>query len=221
MVEKLNKVVHSERRLVQQLARDPSAGEIAAEAEMTTEEVREILRMARPPLSLERPIGEEQEAKLGDFVEDEAAESALETAAVALRRRDLRRVLSSLPERERRVIELRYGLDRARPCTLEEVGQVFGLTRERIRRSKTTPSPSSGHCRRRRRPKTAPDQRRNRRAATLCAHPLALSRQSCRPLDVADEPKGDMHLCKARTFEASRGCLDKTRVPQQTAAVWA
>jgi RNA polymerase primary sigma factor len=133
MVEKLNKVVHSERRLVQQLARDPSAGEIAAEAEMTTEEVREILRMARPPLSLERPIGEEQEAKLGDFVEDEAAESALETAAVALRRRDLRRVLSSLPERERRVIELRYGLDRARPCTLEEVGQVFGLTRERIR----------------------------------------------------------------------------------------
>jgi RNA polymerase primary sigma factor len=133
MVEKLNKVVHSERRLVQQLARDPSAEEIAAEAELTTEEVRQLLRMARPPVSLERPVGEEQEAKLGDFVEDDAAESALETAAIALRRRDLRRVVSALPERERRVIELRYGLDGARPRTLEEVGQVFGLTRERIR----------------------------------------------------------------------------------------
>src|SRR5262249_52084604 len=78
-------------------------------------------------------VGEEQEAKLGDFVEDEAAESALETAAIALRHRDLRRVVSALPERERRVIELRYGLDGARPRTLEEVGRAFGLTRERIR----------------------------------------------------------------------------------------
>ena len=89
--------------------------------------------MARPPLSLERPVGEEQEAKLGDFVEDDAAESVLETAATALRRSDLRRVVSALPERERRVIELRYGLDGARPRTLEEVGLLFGLTRERIR----------------------------------------------------------------------------------------
>src|SRR5262249_38503475 len=138
MVEKLNKVVQSERRLVQQLARDPSAKEIAVEAEMTIEEVRQLLRMARPPVSLERPVGEEQEAKLGDFVEDDAAESALETAAIALRRRDLRRVVSALPERERRVIELRYGLDGAGPHTLEEVGQALGLTRERIRQIENT-----------------------------------------------------------------------------------
>jgi RNA polymerase primary sigma factor len=133
MVERLSKVRHTERQLVQRLGREPRPDEIAEELELTTEEVREILRMAQFPVSLEKPIGKEQEAKLGDFVEDKAAESALESAAVALRRRDLRRVLTSLPERERRVIELRYGLDRARPYTLEEVGQVFGLTRERIR----------------------------------------------------------------------------------------
>src|SRR6266511_5771421 len=133
MVEKLNKVVHAERRLVQQLAREPAAEEIAAELEISAEEVREILRMASVPASLERPVGEDGEARLGDFVEDESAESPLELAALAVRRRALRQLLESLPERERQVIELRYGLDGAEPHTLEQVGRTFGVTRERIR----------------------------------------------------------------------------------------
>ena len=133
MVDKLNKVVHSERRLVQQLAREPGAEEIAAELEITPAEVREILRMASVPASLERPVGEEGEARLGDFVEDESAESPLELAALAVRRRALRQLLESLPERERQVIELRFGLDGAEPHTLEQVGRTFGVTRERIR----------------------------------------------------------------------------------------
>jgi RNA polymerase primary sigma factor len=133
MVEKLNKVVHIERQLLQQLARDPCAGEIAAELEMTTEEVREILRMSQHPVSLEKPVGEGEDAKLGDLVEDESAELALDTAAVSLRRANVRRVLEALPERERHVIELRFGLRGTRPRTLEEVGRAFGVTRERIR----------------------------------------------------------------------------------------
>ncbi len=133
MVEKLNKVVQAERRLVQQLAREPDAAEIAAELEMSSEEVREILRIAQGPLSLERPVAEDGDAELGDFVEDEAAESPFDVAALALRRRELVRVLDALPERERQVLELRFGLDGAEPRTLEEVGRAFGVTRERIR----------------------------------------------------------------------------------------
>ncbi len=133
MVERLNKVVHIERQLVQQLAREPDAEEIAAELEISGDEVREILRMARVPVSLERPVGEDGEAKLGDFVEDESAESPLELAALAVRRRALRHLLDALPGRERRVIELRFGLDGAQPRTLEQVGRAFGVTRERIR----------------------------------------------------------------------------------------
>ncbi len=130
MVEKLNKVVHAERRLVQELAREPNAEEVAAELEITADEVCEILWMASVPVSLERPVGEDGEARLGDFVEDE---SPLELAALALRRRALRQLIESLPECERQVIELRYGLDGAEPRTLEQVGRTFGVTRERIR----------------------------------------------------------------------------------------
>jgi RNA polymerase primary sigma factor len=133
MVEKLNKVVHIERQLVQRLGREPQPEEIAVELEMTTEEVREILRMAQLPVSLEKPIGEEEESELGDFVQDEQAESPFDTASVQLRREDIQRALDSLPERERKVIELRFGLTGAQPCTLEEVGKAFGVTRERIR----------------------------------------------------------------------------------------
>jgi len=133
MVEKLNKVVHIERQLVQRLGREPRPDEIAEELEMTTEEVREILRMAQHPVSLEKPIGEEEESELGDFVEDEQAESPFDTAQVSLRREDIENALSSLPERDRKVIELRFGLSGAQPCTLEEVGKAFGVTRERIR----------------------------------------------------------------------------------------
>jgi RNA polymerase primary sigma factor len=133
MVEKLNKVVHIERQLVQRLGREPQPEEIALELEMTPEEVREILRMAQLPVSLEKPIGEEEESVLGDFVQDEQAESPFDTASVSLRREDIQRALDSLPDRERQVIELRFGLTGAQPCTLEEVGRAFGVTRERIR----------------------------------------------------------------------------------------
>jgi RNA polymerase primary sigma factor len=133
MVEKLNKVVHIERQLVQRLGREPKPEEIAEELEMTTEEVRDILRMAQLPVSLEKPIGEEEESELGDFVQDEQAESPFDSASLSLRQQDIRRALDSLPERERRVIELRFGLTGDRPRTLEEVGRAFNVTRERIR----------------------------------------------------------------------------------------
>jgi RNA polymerase primary sigma factor len=133
MVEKLNKVVHIERQLVQRLGREPRPEEIAAELEITTEEVREILRMSQLPISLEKPIGEEEESSLGDFVEDEQAESPFDTASLTLRREDIDNALASLPDRERKVIELRFGLRGEAPSTLEEVGRAFGVTRERIR----------------------------------------------------------------------------------------
>jgi RNA polymerase primary sigma factor len=133
MVEKLNKVVHIERQLVQRLGREPRPEEIAEELEMTTAEVREILRMAQLPVSLEKPIGEEEESSLGDFVPDDAAESPFETASTSLRREDIELALASLPDRERQVIELRFGLSGEQPATLEEVGRAFGVTRERIR----------------------------------------------------------------------------------------
>jgi RNA polymerase primary sigma factor len=133
MVEKLNKVVHVERQLVQQLGREPTPEEIAAELETTVREVRDVLRMAQQPVSLEKPIGEEEESELGDFVEDQTAESPFELAAEHLRRENLRRALAALPEREREVIEMRFGLVGERPYTLEEVGRAFNVTRERIR----------------------------------------------------------------------------------------
>src|ERR1700729_1836200 len=133
MVEKLNKVVHVERQLVQQLGREPTPEEIAAELETTVREVRDVLRMAQQPISLEKPVGEEDDSALGDFVEDENTETPDEAASLTLRRSDIENALSSLPERERRVIELRFGLTGGQPCTLEEVGKAFGVTRERIR----------------------------------------------------------------------------------------
>jgi RNA polymerase primary sigma factor len=133
MVEKLNKVVHVERQLVQQLGREPNSQEIADELECTVREVRDVLRMAQQPISLEKPIGEEEESELGDFVEDQTAESPFEQAAERLRRENLRRALAALPQREREVIEMRFGLTGERPFTLEEVGRAFNVTRERIR----------------------------------------------------------------------------------------
>jgi RNA polymerase primary sigma factor len=133
MVEKLNKVVHVERQLIQQLGREPTPDEIAAELDTTVREVRDVLRMAQQPISLEKPVGEEDDSALGDFVEDQTAESPFEQAAERLRRENLRRALAALPEREREVIEMRFGLTGERPYTLEEVGRAFNVTRERIR----------------------------------------------------------------------------------------
>jgi RNA polymerase primary sigma factor len=133
MVEKLNKVVHVERQLVQALGREPTPDEIATELECTVREVRDIQRMAQQPVSLEKPIGEEEESELGDFVEDEGAISPFDQASENLRRENVRKALDALPQREREVIEMRFGLTGARPYTLEEVGRAFNVTRERIR----------------------------------------------------------------------------------------
>jgi RNA polymerase primary sigma factor len=133
MVEKLNKVVHVERQLVQEFGREPSPEEIALELQWTAREVKDILRIAQLPISLEKPIGEEEDSELGDFVEDETAESPFELASENLRRENVRRALDALPPREREVIEMRYGLKGHQARTLEEVGRAFGVTRERIR----------------------------------------------------------------------------------------
>ena len=133
MVEKLNKVVHVERQLVQEFGREPTPDEIALELEWTAREVKDILRIAQLPISLEKPIGEEEDSALGDFVEDEAAESPFELASENLRRENVQRALDALPPREREVLEMRYGLKGHKARTLEEVGRAFGVTRERIR----------------------------------------------------------------------------------------
>jgi RNA polymerase primary sigma factor len=133
MVERLNKLISAERMLIQQLGREPTAEEIAAELECEVREVRDVLRMAQQPVSLEKPMGEEDDSALADFVEDVSAESPFEIASEALRRENITRVLASLPRREREVLELRYGIVGGRARTLEEVGRAFNITRERVR----------------------------------------------------------------------------------------
>jgi RNA polymerase primary sigma factor len=133
MVEKLNKVAHVERQLVQEFGREPTPEEVALELQWTTREVKDILRIAQLPISLEKPIGEEEDSALGDFVEDEDAESPFDLANENLRRENVRAALDALPAREREVIEMRYGLRGQKARTLEEVGRAFGVTRERIR----------------------------------------------------------------------------------------
>ncbi|HXV53215.1 MAG TPA: sigma-70 family RNA polymerase sigma factor, partial [Solirubrobacterales bacterium] len=133
MVEKLNRVVHVERQLVQKLGREPEPDEIAAELQITVREVRDILRVAQMPVSLEKPVGDEEESELGDFVADDQTEEPFEAATENQQREDIQKALNALPERERQVIELRYGLRGHEPLTLEEVGRAFGVTRERIR----------------------------------------------------------------------------------------
>ncbi|HZA90313.1 MAG TPA: sigma-70 family RNA polymerase sigma factor [Solirubrobacterales bacterium] len=137
MVEKLNRVAHVERQLVQRLGREPEPEEIAAELKWNVREVRDILRVAQLPVSLEKPVGDEEESELGDFVADDTAESPFESATESLQREDIQRALDALPERERQVIELRFGLRGSEPLTLEEVGRAFGVTRERIRQIET------------------------------------------------------------------------------------
>jgi RNA polymerase primary sigma factor len=138
MVEKLNRVVHTERQLVQRLGRDARPEEIAHELRMSVVEVRDILRLSQLPISLERPMGEDEDLELVDFVEDHRAPSPEVEASTTIRREDLDRALSALCERDRRVLELRYGLRGSPPRTLEEVGRAFGVTRERIRQIETT-----------------------------------------------------------------------------------
>jgi RNA polymerase primary sigma factor len=133
MVDRLNKVIYAERALIQQLGRDPSAAEIATELQCSVQEVREVQRMAQQPVSLEKPIGDEDDSELADFVEDAAAQTPFELASEALRRQSVERVLASLPQREREVLEMRYGITGDRVRTLDEVGRAFNITRERVR----------------------------------------------------------------------------------------
>jgi RNA polymerase primary sigma factor len=137
MVEKLNRVAHVERQLVQSLGREPEPPEIAAELRWPLDEVRDILRVSQLPVSLEKPVGDEDESELGDFVADDEVAEPFEEASEHLQREGVRKALDALPERERQVIELRYGLSGAEPLTLEEVGRTFGVTRERIRQIET------------------------------------------------------------------------------------
>ncbi len=133
MVEKLNRVVHVERNLVQKLGREPEPQEIGNELGWTAREVREVLRVSQMPVSLEKPVGDEDDSELGDFVADDSVVEPFETASDNLQRQDVQRALAVLPRRDREVLELRYGLNGRKPMTLEEVGEAFGVTRERIR----------------------------------------------------------------------------------------
>jgi RNA polymerase primary sigma factor len=137
MVEKLNRVGHVERALIQGLGREPNADEIAADLGWTVREVRDVLRVSQVPVSLEKPVGDEEDSELGDFVADVGAPEPFDSASDNLQREDVQRVLAALPQREREVIELRYGLNGHEALTLEEVGRAFGVTRERIRQIET------------------------------------------------------------------------------------
>src|SRR6188474_898832 len=133
VVEKLNRIMRSERKLRAELGREPSTDEIARDVEMTADEVDQIRRSAQVPVSLEKPVGDDDESEFGHFLADESAPLPDELAETTLQREALRSILGALSERERMVLELRYGLDGQQPRTLDEVGRAFNVTRERIR----------------------------------------------------------------------------------------
>ncbi|MFB6435894.1 RNA polymerase sigma factor [Streptomyces sp. NPDC056411] len=133
VVELINRVVRVQRRMLQERGYEPTPEEVAAHLDLTEERVSEVLRLAQEPVSLHAPVGEEEDVALGDLIEDGDAASPVESAAFLLLREHLDAVLSTLGERERKVVQLRYGLADGRPRTLEEIGRIFGVTRERIR----------------------------------------------------------------------------------------
>ena len=133
MVETINKVIRVSRQLLQELGHDPTPNEIAAEMNMPVDKVREILKIAQEPVSLETPIGEEEDSHLGDFIPDEGASEPSEAASFTLLKEQLMDVLSTLTPREEKVLKLRFGIEDGRTRTLEEVGKEFNVTRERIR----------------------------------------------------------------------------------------
>ena len=133
MVETINKLVRVQRQLLQDLGRDPTPEEIGEEMGMSAERIREIQKISQEPVSLETPIGEEEDSQLGDFIEDSQAVAPPEAASDSMLREQLEQVLDGLADRERKVIKLRFGLEDGHPRTLEEVGREFGVTRERIR----------------------------------------------------------------------------------------
>ena len=133
MVETINKLIRVSRQLLQELGREPIPEEIAKEMDISVDKVREIMKIAQEPVSLETPIGEEEDSHLGDFIEDQDAPAPAEAASFMLLKEQLEDVLETLTPREEKVLRLRFGLDDGRSRTLEEVGQEFGVTRERIR----------------------------------------------------------------------------------------
>ncbi len=133
MVETINKLIRVSRQLLQELGREPTPEEIAQEMDLSVERVREIMKIAQEPVSLETPIGEEEDSHLGDFIEDQEALAPADAASFTMLKEQLEEVLDTLTSREEQVLRLRFGLDDGKPRTLEEVGQVFGVTRERIR----------------------------------------------------------------------------------------
>ena len=138
MVETINKLIRVSRQLLQELGRDPKPEEIAKEMDMTEDKVREIMKIAQDPVSLETPIGEEEDSHLGDFIPDDDAPAPAEAAAYSLLKEQIEDVLGSLNEREQKVLKLRFGLEDGRARTLEEVGKEFDVTRERIRQIEAT-----------------------------------------------------------------------------------
>ncbi|MDQ4144332.1 MAG: sigma-70 family RNA polymerase sigma factor, partial [Actinomycetota bacterium] len=133
MVETINKLLRIQRQLMQDLNREPLAEEIAEQMELSADKVREIMKVSQEPVSLETPIGEEEDTHLGDFIEDSDAVVPLDAASFILLQEQLESVLHTLSQREKKVIQLRFGLHDGTPRTLEEVGKEFGVTRERIR----------------------------------------------------------------------------------------
>ncbi|MFN2340732.1 MAG: RNA polymerase sigma factor RpoD [Halanaerobium sp.] len=133
MVETINKLIRVSRQLLQEKGREPKAEEIGEEMDISAEKVREIMKIAQEPVSLETPIGEEEDSHLGDFIEDEDSPAPASAASYILLKEQLDGVLDTLTDREKRVLELRFGIEDGRPRTLEEVGKEFGVTRERIR----------------------------------------------------------------------------------------
>jgi RNA polymerase primary sigma factor len=133
VVEKLNKIVRSERKLRAEFGREPNAGEIGHDLDLTADEVEHIRRSAQTPVSLEKPVGDEDESEFGHFITDENLPLPDEEAEITMRKETLRKILGTLSSRERQVLELRYGLDGQHPRTLDEVGRTFNVTRERIR----------------------------------------------------------------------------------------
>lgn len=133
MVETINKLIRVSRQLLQELGREPTPEEIGEEMDISPDKVREIMKISQEPVSLETPIGEEEDSNLGDFIEDEDAPAPASAASSSLLKEQIDQVLDSLTDREKRVLELRYGIEDGRPRTLEEVGKEFGVTRERIR----------------------------------------------------------------------------------------
>mgnify|MGYP002511926224 FL=1 len=133
MVETINKVTRISRQMTQELGREPSVEEIASEMNLTEERVREILKVAQEPVSLESPVGEEEDSHLGDFIQDDNIMAPAEAATLMLLKEQLEEAMSALTEREKEVLKMRFGLNEAQPLTLEQVGKYFNVTRERIR----------------------------------------------------------------------------------------